>query len=207
MKKILPILLLVLLSLSLVAAITGTIGNARMVLRAQTGDTLEKTILVRNTNNESINIEMFPSGDLENFTKITNPNFTLPAGESKDVSFSIKINQEGTTETKINIKFSSTTGAGGVGLSSTIVVMASNEPVPDTPDQNYQPQNSSDTPQEDTTSNSQATTPNPVIKLITENPTVTFLIALLVIFLILLLILLILTMRKTKQKRAVSRVE
>ena len=44
------IILILISSISLVHAITGSIGNARMVLRVNVGDTIEKYILVKNVN-------------------------------------------------------------------------------------------------------------------------------------------------------------
>ena len=107
-----------------VAAITGSIGNARMVLKAKTGDTVERTILVRNVNNVSVNVEMITGGDLMKDITIKNANFTLSAGEEIKVPFSIKIREVNTSESKINVKFLDPSGKGGVVLTSTIIVIA-----------------------------------------------------------------------------------
>ncbi len=117
-------LVLILYLISSVFAITASIGNARMVLRAKTGDIIEKTILVRNVNNEPVKIQAFVSGDLENYTTIKENNFELNAGEEKNIPFTIKVATEGTTETRINVQFSPLTKENGVGLSSTIIVIA-----------------------------------------------------------------------------------
>lgn len=107
-----------------VLAITGSIGNARMVLRATQGDSIEKYILVKNVNNVSLDIELSASGELENYTKIKDDKFSLAAGEEKKAYFTIKVAKEGTTETKINVKFMPADGKNGVGLSSTVIVIA-----------------------------------------------------------------------------------
>lgn len=117
--------LIVLLMIVSVFAITANIGNARMILRQKPGDTVSKTVLVNNINDISVDIESYASGDLENFTTIKNPKFTLAAGESKNIEFTIKVEKEGTTETKINVKFMPTGNVGGgVGLSSTVIIIA-----------------------------------------------------------------------------------
>lgn len=127
-QKVLVIfsILIVLILISSVSAITGSIGNGRMVLRASTGDTIDnKYILVKNVNDVDVKIEVFPSGDLEKYTKIIDPaNFTLAAGDEKKVYFTIKVEKEGTTETNLNVKFSPVDGKNGVGMSATIVVVA-----------------------------------------------------------------------------------
>ena len=111
-----------------VSAITASIGNSRMVLRVSPGEEIRKYILVKNVNDVSINVEMSPSGDLAEEVEIEEANFSLNAGEEKRAYFTIKTNEEGTTETKINIKFSEVSegrGKSGVGLSSTIIMIAS----------------------------------------------------------------------------------
>jgi len=115
--------------MSSVLAVTGSIGNARMILRdVQAGDTIEKYILVKNVNTVPVDIELFAAGDLESDIKIIDNNFRLGAGEEKKAQFEIKVRKEGTSETKINVKFSPIDGGNGVGLSSTIIVIAEKGP-------------------------------------------------------------------------------
>ena len=111
-------------SISLVHAITGSIGNARMVLRVNTGDKVEKYVLVKNVNEVPVNIELIKSGDLADYMAIKDNNFTLAPGQDRKVYFTIDINEPGTTESKINVKFSPEEKGNGVGLSSTIIVIA-----------------------------------------------------------------------------------
>ncbi len=115
--------------MSSVLGLTGSIGNARMTLRdVQAGDVIEKYILVQNVNSVPVDIELFASGDLENDIEIIDSNFMLGAGEEKKAYFKIKVREEGTTETKMNVKFSPIDGGNGVGLSSTITVIAEKGP-------------------------------------------------------------------------------
>ncbi len=126
-KKILCISLAVIIIISLISsvfAITGSIGNARMILRAKTGDVIEKSILVRNINDQAVDIEIFSSGDLANYTTIIDKKFRLEPGEEKNAKFEIKVAKEGTTETKINVQFTPTAGKDGIGLSSTVIIIA-----------------------------------------------------------------------------------
>ena len=116
------VVVLIFLSSS-VFAITGSIGNARMILRAEQGDSIEKYILVKNVNNVSVNIELSASGDLEDYVDIKDSNFSLGPEEEKKAYFTIQAAKPGTTETKINVKFSPVDGKNGVGLSSTVIVI------------------------------------------------------------------------------------
>jgi hypothetical protein len=118
-------LLLIISFIGSVLAITASIGNARMILRANVGETIQKTILVKNINNETVNIELFASGDLEKDIKIKDANFSLAPNEERNAAFTIKVTKEGTYESQVNVKFFSVIEKKGVGLSSSIVVIAS----------------------------------------------------------------------------------
>lgn len=107
-----------------VSAVTGSIGNSRMIINAKTGDVIERTILVRNVNNISVAVEMYSDGDLASDLTIKNANFTLGPGEDKKVNVSIKVTKEGSTETRVNVRFTGVGEKGGVGLTSTIIINA-----------------------------------------------------------------------------------
>jgi len=111
-----------------VFAITGSIGNAKMVLRVEQGDIIDKSILVKNVNDVPINVELFVSGDLANYVDLDEEKISLEAGEETNVFFSIEAVKAGTSETKINLKFSPIDGGNGVGLSSTIIIIAQENP-------------------------------------------------------------------------------
>ena len=117
-------LVLVLLMLSSVSAITGKIGNARMIIRAETGDVIEKSIRVINDNEVSLEISVSSSGDLAEDIDILDKNFVLLPGEEKKAEFTIKVKDEGTKEGKVDVQFSPVDGENGVGLSSTVIVIA-----------------------------------------------------------------------------------
>lgn len=124
---IISIFLILLVSISFVSAITGSIGNARMILRAETGDTIERSILVKNVNDVALDIDVFATGDLVDDITIKDSKFRLEAGEEKDAFFTIKVRKEGTSESRINVMFKPEEG-NGVGLSSTVIVIAEKGP-------------------------------------------------------------------------------
>ena len=101
-----------------VSAITGSIGNARMILRPDIGDTIERSILVKNVNEVALDIELSAAGDLADEIEIIDSEFQLAAGAEKNAKFKIEVKKKGTTESKINVKFSPTDGGNGVGLSN-----------------------------------------------------------------------------------------
>lgn len=115
--------LLILIMIGNVLAITAAIGNARMILRPEIGETLEKSILVKNTNNVTVDILLTASGDLKEDITIKDNNFTLEPGAEKKAYFTIEVTKSGTTESKINVQFTPVDGKNGAGLSSTIVVI------------------------------------------------------------------------------------
>lgn len=114
-----------------VLAITASIGNARMILTAETGDTIEKSILVKNVNDVAVKIELFATGDLAEDITIKDDNFTLQPGEEEKAYFTIDVKKSGKTESKINVQFTPVDGKNGAGLSSTIIVIAGGENVDD----------------------------------------------------------------------------
>lgn len=117
--------------ISSVSAITGSIGNARMVLKAQTGDKIEKYIKVINVNDVEVEIEVSASGELAKYIDIKDKKFILGAGEEKKAYFTINVAKAGKTESKINIKFTPIEGGNGVGLSSVVIVIAEGEDLED----------------------------------------------------------------------------
>jgi len=63
-------------------------------------------------------------GDLIDDIKIIDDEFTLGPGEEKKAQFTIDVKKSGTTESNINVKFSPINEGNGVGLSSTIIIIA-----------------------------------------------------------------------------------
>jgi hypothetical protein len=77
------------LSLANVSAITGSMGNSRMVLRLDVGESVQKYILVKNVNDEPLTIELNASGDLADHVTIEEDSFTLEPGAEKKAYFTI----------------------------------------------------------------------------------------------------------------------
>jgi|APSaa5957512622_1039677.scaffolds.fasta_scaffold54204_2 hypothetical protein len=118
------ILILMFSVIGSVFAITGSIKNARMIIRVDQGDDINRYIQVNNVNDVSIEVELFASGDLEDYVEIKDDKFELQPGDSKKAYFTLEAKKAGTTETKINVKFAPVGGGNGVGLSSTVIVIA-----------------------------------------------------------------------------------
>ena len=66
-KKILLLsfisIVIIISNILIVSALTASIGNSRMVLRLDKGETIERSILVRNVNSFPVNIELAATGD------------------------------------------------------------------------------------------------------------------------------------------------
>jgi len=122
MKKISFVLIIVLLASS-VFAITGGLGNARMILRTEPGEDVQRNILIRNVNEVPLNISLSVTGDLKDNLEIDGEkDFEIQSGEDRKVYFTIYSDEEGTFETKINVQFTPENG-NGVGLSSNIIMI------------------------------------------------------------------------------------
>jgi hypothetical protein len=115
----------ILISLNYASAITAKIGNGRMTLNTEVGDVIDRTVLVINDNNVTVNITVSPAGGLQNDTSIVDKNFILLPGEQKNAEFIINVKQPGTTTTRINVQFSPIAqNKSGVGLSAQIIINA-----------------------------------------------------------------------------------
>ncbi|MBS3081122.1 hypothetical protein J4221_06635 [Candidatus Pacearchaeota archaeon] len=123
-NRILFSLIIVVLLISYVQAITGSIGNARMVLRLKQWEKIEKCILVKNVNDVAVNVGVSQTGELAEYINLKDKEFSLEPKTEKKACFDLMAAKSGTTESKINIKFAPVDGKNGVGLSSTIIVIA-----------------------------------------------------------------------------------
>ncbi len=119
------IFLAIIILLSDALAITATNANHRMVLRIAPGETIEKYIQLQNTNPTPVTIEISLTGDLKDNVKLKDNNFILQPSEEKKVYFTIKADKEGTTETRINVKFVPEKGT--AAAVPTIVTLIANE--------------------------------------------------------------------------------
>lgn len=136
MNKTILILIFALLLTSSAYAITGSIGNARMIVTADRGESIERSVLVKNVNDVPLNISITVSGDLEKNVELDDKSFVLNANEDKKVYFTIYSDKDGMYTTKINVQFTPSSG-NGVGLSSTIILKVGtgtgNDANPDNP--------------------------------------------------------------------------
>ena len=96
-----------------------------MILKAEVGDHIERSILVKNPNEIAVDVTVFSTGDLADDIKILDPEFRLKPGQEKKAYFSLDIKDTGTTENNINVQFLGVGEEQGVGLSSTVIIIAS----------------------------------------------------------------------------------
>ena len=108
-----------------VLAITASLGNSRMVLRIEKGESMERYLTIKNVNEVPVKINLEVSGDLKDSLELDEKEFTLTPNEEKRAYFTITATKDGTTETKIGVKFSPEEG-NAVALAANIIVIASN---------------------------------------------------------------------------------
>ena len=192
--------------MSFLTAITGSIGNAKMVLYPEvngiTFTKIEKSILVKNVNEESINVTLQIDEETAKFIELIDESFTLDAGEEENADFIVKVRKEGNYEGKIAVFFASLDEEkkAGVALSSTIVVVARK-------DQSYRENNireTDDNTEEETTTGNVVTDSEPGVKSSSKN-TLLLMVAGVFILLIILFILLILAVKKRKRRNGVKK--
>lgn len=108
---------------SYASAITGKIGNGRMVLNVEEGQKIERSVRVINDNNVSLNINVFSSGNLSSNVEVFDKDFNLEPGAEKNARFSIYSDDPGSYDTKIHIQFKpNNENESGVGLTSTVIL-------------------------------------------------------------------------------------
>ncbi|MFH1710720.1 MAG: hypothetical protein ABH840_00240 [Nanoarchaeota archaeon] len=129
-KKISVFVLAIALILSMTfmaSAITGKIGNARVVLYPEVGyfgTTIDRAILVINDNDVEVNVKL-QAAENSTLIDIIDEEFVLQPGEQKEAKFEINLEDVGDYEQRVNVFFSPISGTGaGVALSSTIIIHA-----------------------------------------------------------------------------------
>ncbi len=132
-RQLFTTILAILILMSVVAqvsAITGRLGNSRMILRLDVGEEVRRNLVIENVNDIPLTIELVASGDLAGNIRFEENEFTLQPGEEKKAYFTIKATEPGSTETRINVMFKPPQGS-GVGLSASIIVAAGGEAIGD----------------------------------------------------------------------------
>jgi len=128
--KLLTLIVMFILILSSVNAITGSVGNLKVVLRPEvnSGDVviIDRTIKINNVNDVDVKVILTPDQILDSFSEIIDKEFVLKPGESKDAKFKLSLKNSGAYTGKIYVRFSELEGKNpGVVLSSTVTIVAS----------------------------------------------------------------------------------
>lgn len=201
MKKTLIFAFAILLLISgsiFVSAVTGSIGNGKMVLYPEvngwTNTVIDKTILVNNVNNIPVNITLKLDSNASDFIELVEESFILEPGESKKAEITIKVKKEGTYEGRVNVFFKPVEGnEAGVVLSSTIIAIAKK-------DNGYEEEEEENTEEENTENPEENTGQDNPSKLIKF-----WGISTLVLIIILLVLLYIWGKKRNKRKNKVKR--
>ena len=175
----------------MVSAITGTIGNGKMILYPEVGYggvTISKTILVNNSNNISVNVSLKADGNFSDMIEIIDQNFILQAGEEKKAQFNINVKRAGDYNGKIYVFFSPIEEKGpGIALSSNIIIHAteSGSNSDDNQDDNVDESDNTDSVAEDSVSLGNFVSDNKNKGLIIGSVSTLVLFALLIVLLVL----------------------
>jgi head-tail adaptor len=100
--------LIVILSILPVYALTASISNPRMVLYKNiTNDKLvfQNSVIVNNKNDYEVNISITPKEIWADRIKVSEPEFVIGAGERKEVSYEITIEEQGHYQGDILVLF------------------------------------------------------------------------------------------------------
>lgn len=131
-RKVVSVVLIILVLFSFMSVVhaekvTVSLRNAKMVLRLDAGETIERGVGVINTNDFSVNVEVTADGDLVNDMEIKDGKFILAAGEERKVYFTLTApNSAGITESKVLVKFLPEEGNGVATASQIVVIVGAN---------------------------------------------------------------------------------
>jgi hypothetical protein len=118
------------LTINFTSAITGKIGNGRMVLypELENGKAIvERSVRIINDNDVAVNVTLESDEDLREYVEIIDKGFILEAGEEKDAKFILTFEEEGDYEGRINVFFRGIDDKNGVALSSIIKAFVKGE--------------------------------------------------------------------------------
>jgi len=105
---IVVILCIIFLSIN-VSALTASIDKPKMVLykNITQGQTIEfeQSVIVNNDNQYEVDIELTISSDWKDKVKITEPQFKMQAGETKEVFYTITLDEKGFHQGEILVTF------------------------------------------------------------------------------------------------------
>jgi len=124
-KGIIFCVLFLLVVFPFVFAIRGEIGNAKTVINTDWEEkkVIERTILVRNTNDVPVDITLVATAEIEDIIELIDDNFRLEVGEEKKARFDIVLDRPGEWQGKITVRFTPEEG-NSVILASNLVIKA-----------------------------------------------------------------------------------
>ena len=134
----LTLIYLILILAPFASALTGSIGNAKAIVTVDLSETkvLERTVLVKNVNNISVDIKLEAADDLELITEIIDNEFTLEPNQEKKARFKVNIPKEGIYNGNIVVFFKPTDGKGaGVALQSNLILKVTGKSSTETKDE------------------------------------------------------------------------
>ncbi len=149
MKKTISLFVFLLVLLPGVLGITGEIGNARAVITREWNgmETLERTILVKNSNDVKVNIKLEPSDEIKDIAELIDKEFELQPGEERKARYNLKIKEEGRWDGSIFVYFIPEDGS-RVALASSIFLKVGNPP-PESEETNEEDASEEETSEDD----------------------------------------------------------
>ena len=129
--KLRYLLLALLLILPITYAITGSIGNAKAIVNVQLDDgskTLSRNILVKNVNNQTVNIKLEIKDEIADLVNIIDKEFSLAPYEEKRAQYQVMLDKPGIYNGQIVVFFESTAEKSpGVALPASLTFRVSDK--------------------------------------------------------------------------------
>lgn len=113
---------------TLVSAFTASISNPRVVLYTNLSDgkypTLTNSVVANNNNEGEVSIFITPKGVWKSRVNISETNFDLDAGERKEISYTINIDEAGYYQGDIVVTFTESSNKNTLSVVQDLVVIA-----------------------------------------------------------------------------------
>jgi hypothetical protein len=135
MKKcLLALIFLILISTSALGLTATTLTGMIQINVDKVPITVQKSLGVRNENNETVRVEFIPETDIASMVSMESYNISLAPGEERFVKFNVTITELKKTVSSINLVFSGPSPADNAteekfGIATKLVIMPANESV------------------------------------------------------------------------------
>jgi len=125
MKRI-SLIVFLFLYIASVFALSGSVSPTRININSGIGELIEKQLIIRNTNNISVDVDISYTGNLT--LNLSERKFSLNPLEEKIIKFTTKATNPGIKEGRIKVRFLPSAGGNGISISTIVNLNVNSDP-------------------------------------------------------------------------------